>query len=115
LVIVAIVVISLVPAVVEFVKVRREMHEFQPLMGAPAVTTPEPPAEEVALEQLTAREAEVLQLLAECLFNKEIARQLSLSEGTMKNHISAILAKLHANDRMQAVLTALKRGLVDLK
>jgi DNA-binding NarL/FixJ family response regulator len=107
LVIVAIVVISLVPAVVEFVKARREMREFQPLMGAPA--------EEVALEQLTAREAEVLQLLAEGLSNKDIATQLVLSEGTVKNHFSAILAKLHANDRTQAVSTALKRGLVDLK
>jgi two-component system, NarL family, response regulator DegU len=83
-------------------------------MGAPAVTTPEPPAEEVTLEQLTIREAEVLQLLAEGLSNKDIATQLVLSEGTVKNHISAILAKLHANDRTQAVVTALKRGLVDL-
>ena len=93
---------------------RRVLREFQHLMGAPAVTTPEPPAEEVTLEQLTAREAEVLQLLAEGLSNKDIATQLVLSEGTVKNHISAILAKLHANDRTQAVVTALKRGLVDL-
>lgn len=84
-------------------------------MGAPAVTTPKLPAEEVTLEQPTAREAEVLQLLAEGLSNKEIAQQLSLSEGTVKNHISATLAKLHANDRTQAVLTVLKRGLVNLK
>jgi len=93
---------------------RRVLREFQHLMGASAVTTPEPPAEEVTLEQLTAREAEVLQLLAEGLSNKDIATQLVLSEGTVKNHISAILAKLHANDRTQAVVTALKRGLVDL-
>jgi DNA-binding NarL/FixJ family response regulator len=83
-------------------------------MGAPTVTTPESPAEEVTLEQLTAREAEVLQLLAEVLSNKDIATQLVLSEGTVKNHISAILAKLHANDRTPAVVMALKRGLVDL-
>jgi len=48
------------------------------------------------------------------LSNKDIATQLVLSEGTVKNHISAILAKLHANDRTQAVVTALKRGLVEL-
>ena len=93
---------------------RRVLREFQHLMGAPVITTPEPPAEEVTLEQLTSREAEVLQLLAEGLSNKDIATQLVLSEGTVKNHISAILAKLHANDRTQAVVTALKRGLVDL-
>jgi DNA-binding NarL/FixJ family response regulator len=46
-------------------------------------------------------------LLAAGLSNKEIAQKLALSEGTVKNHISAILAKLHANDRTQAVLTAL--------
>jgi DNA-binding NarL/FixJ family response regulator len=83
-------------------------------MGAPAVATSEPPAEEVTLEQLIAREAEVLQLVAEGLSNKDIGMQLVLSEGTVKNHISAILSKLCANDRKQAVVTALKRGLVDL-
>jgi len=68
----------------------------------------------VPLERLTDREEEVIKLLAAGLSNKEIASKLSLSEGTVKNHISAILGKLHANDRTQAVLTALKRGLVDL-
>jgi DNA-binding NarL/FixJ family response regulator len=72
-------------------------------------------AEEEPPEKLTDREEEILKLLAAGLPNKEIAQQLALSEGTVKNHISAILAKLHANDRTQAVLTALKRGLVDLK
>jgi two-component system response regulator DegU len=84
-------------------------------MGASAETVAESPAEEVTLEQLTSREAEVLQLLTEGLSNKDIATQLVLSEGTVKNHTSAILSKLHANDRTQAVLTALKRGLVDLE
>lgn len=65
-------------------------------------------------EQLTEREEAVLKLLAEGLTNKDIAQQLSLSEGVVKNYVSAILAKLHANDRTQAVLTALKRGLVHL-
>jgi len=95
---------------------RRVLREFQHLLGASSATTlPEPSAEEVKLEQLTTREAEVLQLLAEGLSNKDIATQLVLSEGTVKNHISAILAKLHANDRTQAVLTAIKHGLVDLE
>ena len=93
---------------------RKVLREFQQLAQhrSPA---PQPPVEEEPLEQLTDREEEVLKLVAAGLANKEIAQQLSLSEGTVKNHISAILAKLHANDRTQAVLTALKRGLVDLK
>ena len=93
---------------------RKVLREFQQLATRRS-TTPQPVAEEEPLERLTDREEEVLKLLAGGLANKEIAQQLSLSEGTVKNHISAILMKLHANDRTQAVLTALKRGLVDLK
>jgi DNA-binding NarL/FixJ family response regulator len=65
-------------------------------------------------DRLTEREEAVLELLANGLTNKDIAQQLSLSEGMVKNYVSAILAKLHANDRTQAVLAALKRGLVHL-
>jgi DNA-binding NarL/FixJ family response regulator len=99
---------------------RKVLREFQYVTTAHRttmgpVTMPQPTPEEEPLEKLTDREEEILKLLAAGLPNKEIAQQLSLSEGTVKNHISAILAKLHANDRTQAVLTALKRGLVDLK
>ena len=101
---------------------RKVLREFQHVTAAhrpaealtPGNAVPAA-AEEEPLEKLTDREEEILKLLAAGLSNKEIAQQLSLSEGTVKNHISAILAKLHANDRTQAVLTALKRGLVDLK
>jgi DNA-binding NarL/FixJ family response regulator len=93
---------------------RKVLREFQHVTTIRQATLPSAPAEE-PLEKLTDREEEILKLLAAGLSNKEIAQQLSLSEGTVKNHISAILAKLHANDRTQAVLTALKRGLVDLK
>lgn len=93
---------------------RKVLREFQQLATRRS-TAPQPVVEEEPLERLTDREEEVLKLLAGGLANKEIAQQLSLSEGTVKNHISAILTKLHANDRTQAVLTALKRGLVDLK
>jgi DNA-binding NarL/FixJ family response regulator len=101
---------------------RKVLREFQHVTAAPRPagtltpgTTVLAAAEEEPLEKLTDREEEILKLLAAGLSNREIAQQLSLSEGTVKNHISAILAKLHANDRTQAVLTALKRGLVDLK
>ncbi|MBI5563582.1 MAG: response regulator transcription factor [Chloroflexi bacterium] len=99
---------------------RKVLREFQQLTArrsaAPQpMAAPQPVVEEEPLERLTDREEEVLKLLAGGLANKEIAQQLSLSEGTVKNHISAILTKLHANDRTQAVITALKRGLVDLK
>jgi DNA-binding NarL/FixJ family response regulator len=94
---------------------RKVLREFQRLT---APRTPLPPLsqeDEPLLESLTEREEDVLKLLAAGLANKDIAAKLSLSEGTVKNHISSILQKLHANDRTQAVLTALKRGLVDLE
>jgi DNA-binding NarL/FixJ family response regulator len=68
----------------------------------------------VMIEPLTPREEEVLQLLAEGLSNKEIGARLHLTEGTVKNYVSAIIAKLQANDRTHAVVTALRRGLVEL-
>lgn len=66
------------------------------------------------IEPLTPREEEVLQLLVEGLSNREIAAQLYLTEGTVKNYVSAIIAKLQVNDRTHAVVTALRRGLVEL-
>ena len=61
---------------------------------------------------LTGRELDVLRLLAGGLGNKQIASALGLSEGTVKNHVSVILDKLHAADRTRAVLKAIERGLV---
>jgi len=93
---------------------RKMLREFQHFNADRSAAPKQPVEEDVLLERLTDREEEVIKLLAAGLSNKEIASKLSLSEGTVKNHISAILGKLHANDRTQAVLTALKRGLVDL-
>jgi DNA-binding NarL/FixJ family response regulator len=62
---------------------------------------------------LTPRETEILKLLARGLSNKEIADQLFLSEGTVKNYLSSIFSKLHARDRAQAISLALRQGLVD--
>ena len=61
--------------------------------------------------QLTRREAETLELLASGLTNRQIAQRLFLSEKTVRNYISAILGKLHANDRTEAALIAARHGL----
>lgn len=63
---------------------------------------------------LTKREIEVLKLLAEGLFNKEIAYKLSISEKTVKNHVSNIFRKIEVFDRTQAAVYAIKNNLVDL-
>jgi NarL family two-component system response regulator LiaR len=68
-------------------------------------------AEEPAPEELTERELEVLRLVASGLSNKEIAQELTISDKTVKTHISSILSKLHLADRTQAAIYALKKGL----
>lgn len=65
-------------------------------------------------EALTARELEVLRLMAQGLQNKEIALKLIISERTVKFHVSSILGKLGAGNRTEAVSLAAQRGLVDL-
>ena len=64
--------------------------------------------------QMSDREMDVLQLLARGLTNADIARELYLSEGTVRNYTSAIFTKLGVNDRTQAVLAALRYGLVNI-
>lgn len=66
----------------------------------------------VPAPELTDREREVLRLMAEGYSNRQIAQALFLAEGTAKNHVSAILAKLGARDRTHAVLRALHDGLL---
>jgi DNA-binding NarL/FixJ family response regulator len=91
------------------------LAEFQRLAkGQEEEMAPTPGAPEPQFERLTPREEDVLRLLVEGLANKEIAARLSLTEGTIKNLVSAVIAKLQANDRTHAVVLALRRGLVDL-
>lgn len=63
---------------------------------------------------LTPRETEILTYMAKGYLNKQIADSLFISEQTIKNHITSILRKLDANARTEAVVTALKRGLISL-
>ena len=64
---------------------------------------------------LSAREIEVLDLIARGNSNKEIARALKISDQTVKNHITSILRKLAVNDRTQAVVYALRRGWIKMQ
>lgn len=65
-------------------------------------------------DDLTRREIEVLKLLAEGLFNKEIAYTLDISEKTVKNHVSNIFKKINVSDRTQAAVYAIKNNFVDI-
>jgi DNA-binding NarL/FixJ family response regulator len=89
---------------------------------APAVTRavveefvrrpPRPEQPSARLERLTAREAEVLQLLARGLANAEIARNLFISETTVRTHVAHVLQKLDLRDRIHAVIHAYETGLI---
>ncbi|MBI4758188.1 MAG: response regulator transcription factor [Chloroflexi bacterium] len=85
---------------------QKVLRQFAALPGEePAGRTP-------FCDDLTEREREVLTLIGKGNSNKEIAGQLSITEKTVKNHIANIFAKLHVYDRTQAVLYAIRKGLV---
>jgi NarL family two-component system response regulator LiaR len=72
-----------------------------------------PPPDSNIVQDLSERELDVLKLVARGLSNAEIAGQLFLSEGTVRNYVSAILSKLDVADRTQAAILALRHGIVD--
>ena len=89
---------------------RRVISRFAGRGGGVAV--PSPAVEPLVLaEPLTDREAEVLKLVAEALSNAEIAGRLFIGEATVKTHVSNVLQKLGARDRVQAVVLAHRHGL----
>lgn len=94
------------------------LHEFNRLagpLGRAPTQLASPGLSQPPLEELTERELSVLQELAQGKTNREIAETLHLAEGTVKNYVSTIIDKLHANDRTQAAILALKRGLATLE
>ena len=72
-------------------------------------------AEHTPRVALTPRETEVLSLVANGLSNAEVATRIGRTEGTVKVHLKNILQKLGANDRTEAVTTALRRGFIRLE
>jgi len=69
---------------------------------------------ETFVSPLTPRETEILNYVAKGYLNKQIAGMLDISEQTIKNHVTSILRKLDANARTQAVITAVKRGIITI-
>jgi len=84
---------------------RSVIEEFVRRSPAPS---PPPPL----LDELTAREREVLELLARGLSNAEIAARLVVSDGTVKTHVAHVLSKLDLRDRVQAVILAYESGVI---
>jgi two-component system response regulator DegU len=66
------------------------------------------------ISPLTPREIEILQYIAQGFLNKQIAAELGISEQTIKNHVTSILRKLNANARTEAVVVAIKQGLIKI-
>lgn len=83
------------------------LHQFQELSWRDEV--------EAFIAPLTAREIEILNYMARGYLNKQIAIELGISEQTIKNHVTSILRKLNANARTEAVVVAIKQGLISLK
>lgn len=96
-------------------KVMDEFRRLSERVAQEAQAEAAAPPEELQVEHLTPREMDVLRLLAEGKNNREIADALVLSEGTVKNHVSKIMGKLHANDRAQILVKAARRRLVKLR
>lgn len=71
-------------------------------------------SDEFLTDPLSNREIEILKLVATGASNKEIAIELYISEGTVKNHLSSILSKLGVRDRMQAILKAKEYGIINI-
>jgi NarL family two-component system response regulator LiaR len=88
---------------------------IDPVVAARVVESLAAESHEEPLDRLTPREQEVLVLIGRGFPNKLIARELGLSEKTVKAHVSRVLAKLEVSDRTQAAVIAVRAGLVDAR
>lgn len=86
---------------------------LHPTVAAKLMQEVSGPGRHVPGGELTARELEVLRLIARGMSNREIAKDLGIAEKTVKTHVSNILAKLHLADRTQAALYAVREGLAE--
>ena len=91
--------------------VNHGLAAVDPALGGALLPTPDE-AQAFQLEELTKREHEVLELLAEGLSNRSIAYKLEISEHTVKYHVNSILRKLGAQSRTEAVVRATRSGLI---
>jgi len=82
------------------------LHQFQELYWRSEA--------EGVIAPLTPRETEILNYIAKGYLNKQIAAELDISEQTIKNHVTSILRKLNANARTEAVVVAIKQGLISI-
>ena len=89
------------------------IHQLAQEQQKPEEKTPAPTKKVVLRQPLTPRELEVLELMPLGNSNREIARNLGISVGTVKNHVERIMAKLGVSDRTQAVVRSLELGLID--
>ena len=92
---------------------RKVMDEFRRSTSHIKRASTHPP-DAPPVEDLTERETEILSLITNGKTNLEIAEQIFLTEGTAKNYVSKIMGKLHANDRTQLAVKALRNGLAKL-
>ena len=83
------------------------LHQFQELSWRSEV--------EVVMSPITPRETEILKYIAEGYLNKQSAAELGISQQTIKNHVTSILRKLNANARTEAVVIAIKQGLINIE
>jgi DNA-binding NarL/FixJ family response regulator len=92
---------------------RKVMDQFRRLAGSSEYVPDAPPAEQkraAAAETLNEKEEKILRLIAEGMSNRQIANTLFLAEGTIKNYVSRIMEKLHANTRTALAVISAKRG-----
>ena len=71
-------------------------------------------AERMLRSNLTARESEILEMLAKGLTNKQIGSALTISENTVRNHVNSIMEKLEVSDRTEAVAVAIQQGIIQI-